>query len=107
MVAVGAGLVVHTLAGRVVSPTGVLVLDRLFEAMWRWLQGVVGMDWGIAITATVMFAVPGFVAAFGVYALVTWAARGHAPDGETHCRACGQILRGLSEPRCPECGEKI
>ena len=28
-------------------------------------------------------------------------------DGETHCRKCDYILRGLSEPRCPECGEQI
>ena len=29
------------------------------------------------------------------------------PDAETRCRKCGYILRGISEPRCPECGEKI
>lgn len=28
-------------------------------------------------------------------------------DNETRCRKCGYILRGLSEPRCPECGERI
>jgi hypothetical protein len=28
-------------------------------------------------------------------------------DTETRCRKCGYILRGLSEPRCPECGERI
>jgi uncharacterized paraquat-inducible protein A len=28
-------------------------------------------------------------------------------DGETHCRKCHYILRGISEPRCPECGERI
>lgn len=28
-------------------------------------------------------------------------------DNETRCRKCHHILRGLSEPRCPECGEKI
>jgi drug/metabolite transporter (DMT)-like permease len=26
---------------------------------------------------------------------------------ETRCRKCGYILRGLSEPRCSECGEAI
>lgn len=25
---------------------------------------------------------------------------------ETRCRRCGYILRGISEPRCPECGER-
>ena len=29
------------------------------------------------------------------------------PDNETRCRKCGYILRGLPEPRCPECGERI
>ena len=29
------------------------------------------------------------------------------PDRETRCRKCGYILRGISEPRCPECGERI
>lgn len=26
---------------------------------------------------------------------------------EARCRKCRYILRGLSEPRCPECGESI
>jgi hypothetical protein len=29
------------------------------------------------------------------------------PDGEIRCRKCRYILRGISEPRCPECGERI
>lgn len=28
-------------------------------------------------------------------------------DGEPRCRKCRHILRGLTEPRCPECGEPI
>jgi rubrerythrin len=28
-------------------------------------------------------------------------------QSETRCRKCGCILRGISEPRCPECGERI
>ena len=28
-------------------------------------------------------------------------------DTETRCRKCGYILRGISEPRCPESGERI
>lgn len=34
--------------------------------------------------------------------------RVHRSDGgESVCRRCGYILKGLSEPRCPECGEGI
>ena len=29
------------------------------------------------------------------------------PDAETRCRQCDYILRGITEPRCPECGERI
>lgn len=28
-------------------------------------------------------------------------------DKETRCRKCGYILKGLTEPRCSECGERI
>ena len=28
-------------------------------------------------------------------------------DWETRCRKCRYILRGISEPRCPECGTPI
>ena len=28
-------------------------------------------------------------------------------DGETRCRKCGYILKGIKEPICSECGEKI
>lgn len=28
-------------------------------------------------------------------------------DRETRCRNCSYILRGITEPRCPECGERI
>jgi hypothetical protein len=28
-------------------------------------------------------------------------------DGYTRCGNCDHILKGLSEPRCPECGQKI
>ena len=43
----------------------------------------------------------------GVYATVTrhWGPRPF--ERETRCRRCGYILRGLTEPRCPECGESI
>ena len=28
-------------------------------------------------------------------------------DNEIRCRKCHYILRGITEPRCPECGERI
>ncbi len=28
-------------------------------------------------------------------------------DGHTRCGKCGYILKGLTEPRCSDCGERI
>ncbi len=42
-----------------------------------------------------------------VYGVLTARLGPTRPDPETRCRTCGYILRGLAEPRCPECGERI
>jgi len=34
-------------------------------------------------------------------------ARKSSAEKETRCRKCGDILRGISEPRCPGCDERI
>ncbi len=52
----------------------------------------------------------GSAAALSAMACVGWVlvTRARAKgDGETHCRKCKYILKGISEPRCPECGERI
>ena len=41
------------------------------------------------------------------YGLLTHYLRPRLPDPETRCRKCQYILRGISEPRCPECGERV
>jgi hypothetical protein len=66
--------------------------------------GLIGAQ---VLTGVIMDAVPLLAVGFGTYGLTTWAAGQRVGDGETHCRQCGYILRGLSEPRCPECGEAI
>ena len=57
-----------------------------------------GIGWG-----TVPIAVG--VVAYGLMTRRYYRAR--SQDGETRCRKCGYILRGITEPRCPECGERI
>ena len=54
------------------------------------------------LASVVGFALPAVIVAVLVYALLP-GRRGT----ETRCRKCGYILRGLTEPRCPECGERI
>ena len=57
----------------------------------------------VEITLNAYHALPMVIVAVVVFALLP--RRRH--DSETRCRNCGYILRGLVEPRCPECGEKI
>lgn len=45
------------------------------------------------------------IALFSVLRLV--GRRRVSANGETRCRKCHYILRGLTEARCPECGERI
>ena len=58
------------------------------------------------VTGAVMSSLLPLVVAVGVYAHLT---KRYGPRlyGETRCRKCGDILRGISEPRCSECGERI
>ncbi len=49
--------------------------------------------------------IPAGVVAVATYGLLR---RGAVPgDGYLHCLKCGYILKGITEPRCPECGERI
>jgi hypothetical protein len=59
------------------------------------------------ITEGVMYAVliaPTFVLAIFVYDRLTFR---YTRDDEFRCVSCGHILKGLTEPRCPECGRRI
>ena len=84
--------VVSLLYGRVVMYRIVGPLVAVLPPPWT---GVVG----IAMVALCL-ALPGI----GFAVLIALHRR---PDAETRCRHCNYILRGLSEPRCPECGERI
>mgnify|MGYP000300732770 CR=1 FL=1 len=57
----------------------------------------------VSAVAFPLMPLPGIV----TYGLLTRRFGPLAPDGECHCRKCNYILRGISEPRCPECGEPI
>lgn len=67
-----------------------------FEGQARW-------DIACFLIEPVYFVVPSFLAviAFHVYRF-RWPL-----DEHTRCGNCNQILRGLSIPRCPECGMSI
>lgn len=74
------------------------VLMRAFDgAIWDNDHAWIGN--GILI-ATLAF--PGIVTA----AIIVSTLRSSG-DGLPRCAACGYILKGLPEPRCPECGSTI
>lgn len=44
----------------------------------------------------------------GTFAIIGWLSRRLDPEGNVmRCRKCKHILSGITEPRCPECGEQI
>lgn len=55
----------------------------------------------------IVFGLPPFLLAmitsFFTYGLILK----HTTDHECRCRKCGYILKGISEPKCSECGEPI
>ena len=63
--------------------------------------------WGEQLTLWLVIVFPGMVTSIVAYGLLTRFWGTQTIDGETHCRKCGYILRGIPEPRCSECGERI
>lgn len=63
--------------------------------------------WRVYLYRTFVFWIP--MGTFGcvVTALVYSYIRMPKDDGECRCRRCGYILKGISEPKCSECGEVI
>ena len=57
--------------------------------------------------AGIVYGVPVAIITLAAYALATRLFGAKPHDGETRCRKCNYILRGITEPRCPECGERI
>jgi len=62
--------------------------------------------WCFLISA-MLYGAPPAVIALAVFGLSGHLASRRMNQKETRCRRCGYILRGITEPRCPECGEKI
>src|SRR5262245_50444698 len=55
-----------------------------------------------------LFFVPASVATLLINALITKYLKPLSlMDSETRCRKCRYILRGITEPRCSECGERM
>ena len=69
-----------------------------------WLDTILGNNY----TDAFLGFLPPFVAFCGIYGLLSYC---FSPENqfprEIRCRKCQYILQGITESRCPECGEKI
>lgn len=103
-------LLVFYLAGAVTLflsvgiPIGSGILDSALDSAWESLRLVIGDEPARYVLICVVATIP-FASALGSYVFL----RRGVVHGENHlrCLKCGYILKGLSEPRCPECGERI
>jgi hypothetical protein len=98
-----------TLADQCQAPLEWLLCGYLRLA--KFLIGDTGpTDYGVLPTTALQgylygawFRIPFFVAALLTYAYL----RRRKWSEYLRCPKCAYILKGLSEPRCPECGERI
>jgi glutamine amidotransferase PdxT len=79
-------------------------LDTTLKSLQKPVLGIcLGMGWFSLVRS-----ITELLIVLAIYGLLTrWYYAQLAWDGETRCRKCQYILRGISEPRCPECRERI
>ena len=102
MIAAG-GVAVSALVTAMVDP---LWIPTLVEKLVNWALPGDPSGRGLGLVADALVGV--IIAAPGVLVAIALAlyVRDLNP-GETRCRRCGQVLKGLTKPRCPKCGEAI
>jgi hypothetical protein len=63
-------------------------------------------SWRTAFALALLYVLPALLVCLVAYSVLS--PRGASRlASETRCRKCAYILPGISEPRCPECGERI
>jgi hypothetical protein len=96
------------LAGAAYGVVSVTDTKDLHETVAEFVDDLLEPLFGFGFGVSCGWFLPILLGAFLFFALLR---RLFAPavidDGETRCRKCRYILRGITEPRCPECGERI
>ena len=83
-----------------------VIAHILNEYIWIWFGAYETFFWDYFFTA-IFFELPFyFMAAITASVVFNFVLR-PVDDNETRCRKCGYILKGISEPKCSECGEQI
>lgn len=105
-VATGRGVWAVSPTGRAVFNESVLSLftDKVVKLIGRRFRNRVTWHLSYAVATSVPAAM---VAVFAFSAFTRWLGPAPEPDPHTRCRRCHYILFGLTEARCPECGERI
>jgi hypothetical protein len=84
-----------------------VIAPRWSDAIINRLSGPLGMQ-GAVFASVALFALFPTLVTVGVFLAVDRYLRAKENgEFETRCRKCGHILRGITEPRCSECGERI
>ncbi|MBN2447382.1 MAG: hypothetical protein JXO22_11680 [Phycisphaerae bacterium] len=93
----------------IASVYGGLSVAGRWRVHWDISRAVMkAFDVGEGVSGPVAWFAPIILLALGCHGVLTlWLGPARQSDGETRCRRCGYILRGLVEPRCSECGERI
>lgn len=89
--------------GTAIGTIGLIVKWCLteWEPEWGWLMLASYLSSSMLLDLLIVFLA--VVVAVAFYCLTQEQNR----RTETRCRRCGYILKGLSKPECPECGEVI
>ncbi len=66
-----------------------------------------GPNLGDVLSIPLVFVTPPMLVVLGIWSALSGVKTTRILDQETRCRKCGYILKGIPEPRCPECGERI
>ena len=108
-IAAGVGVVLSTCQFHASNPLrGLWCYGAQMDAIGFLSAYVSASSLRYSTACAIVLCVPGIVLSFAVYGLLTrrYYRDGQA-DSETRCRKCHYILKGITEPRCPECGERI
>jgi hypothetical protein len=97
------GATVSAATTAIVDP---LAIPRKVHQAIAWLLPGRPRNWGMDLAADGMvgaiIALPGVIVAIALLLFLF-----DRSPGETRCRRCGHLLKGLITPRCPECREAI
>ena len=85
----------------------VTAFNEWHEAVAEFVGGAPSYGPRMGVGVAVAWFAPVVLLALATYGLLTALLARRGVAGETRCRKCDYILRGISEPRCPECGERI